>query len=168
MTFSLRQPSSSLSSILEQQWEKKPPLHKPPLQLNQASIEVMNSMNLEASFPVKRRPQRRPLSSDPNDYLSHAELLSWASELKIRLGILISTVSVFALQPSASWQEASCVSGWFAAVYNYASTGDLPNSNEEEKARMADRYNWGFIHRELAVRDLVLLHQKESAKLDAR
>ena len=45
---------------------------------------------------------------------------------------------------------------------------EVAESNEEEKVKIADRYNRGVTHRELFVGDLVLLHQKESAKLEAR
>lgn len=45
---------------------------------------------------------------------------------------------------------------------------EISESNEEEKARMAERYNRGITHRELYSGDLVLLHQKESTKLGAR
>lgn len=41
-------------------------------------------------------------------------------------------------------------------------------SNREEKAKMADRYNRGVRPQELTTGDLVLLHQKGSAKLEAR
>lgn len=41
-------------------------------------------------------------------------------------------------------------------------------SNEEAKAKMADRYDQGITHRELDIGDLVLLHQKESTKLGAQ
>ena len=45
---------------------------------------------------------------------------------------------------------------------------EVSESNEEEKAKMADRYNQGVMHRELFAGDLILLHQKESAKLEAQ
>ena len=45
---------------------------------------------------------------------------------------------------------------------------EVAESNEEEKAKMAERYNRGVVHRELFTGDLVLLHQKESTKLGAR
>ncbi|SLM37975.1 Ribonuclease H-like domain [Lasallia pustulata] len=45
---------------------------------------------------------------------------------------------------------------------------EVLESNEEEKAKMAERYNRGVIQRELFAGDLVLLHQKESTKLGAR
>ena len=53
-------------------------------------------------------------------------------------------------------------------LLNLASTRkEVSESNEEEKERMAGRYNWGVTHRELFTGDLVLLHQKESMKLKA-
>ena len=39
--------------------------------------------------------------------------------------------------------------------------------NEEEKTQMTDRYNCEVIHKKLLIEDLVLLHQKETAKLKA-
>ena len=39
------------------------------------------------------------------------------------------------------------------------------SSDEFKKKKMADQYNHGVFHRELSVRDLVMLHQKESDKL---
>ena len=42
---------------------------------------------------------------------------------------------------------------------------EVAEFNEKKKVKMTDRYNCEVMHRELFVRDLVLLHQKESAKL---
>lgn len=126
-------PSSPLSAVLQQQWERgNTPLCRLPLQLNRASVGVVNSMTLEASFPVSRRPQRQSLSEDPEDYPSHTELLGWAAELRIQLGDLI------------------------------------PTKADELRVLQLDRYNQGVTHKELFAGDLVLLHQKESAKLEAQ
>ena len=81
-------PSSSLVAAMQ---VKKGSSMKLSLRLNQASLGVVNSMALQASFPVQRRPVRRVLSVNSDDFPSHAELLEWAAELKIQLGTLIPT-----------------------------------------------------------------------------
>lgn len=59
------------------------------LRLNQLSLGVINSMALQASFPVQRRPERHILSMNSDNFPSHVGLLEWAAELKIQLGTLI-------------------------------------------------------------------------------
>ena len=45
---------------------------------------------------------------------------------------------------------------------------DVSRFNEEEKDRVAERYNRGVVLEEFSVGDLVLLHQKNTGKLEAR
>ena len=78
------------SSLIAAMQVKKELSMKLFLHLNQASLGVVNSMTLQASFPVQQRPVRCVLLVNSDNFPSHMKLLEWVTELKIQLETLIS------------------------------------------------------------------------------